>query len=492
MTADPKIRRVALLARAGLARERLATVVDEAGVHCVLAADPTQLDPADLLEAEPQVLLVALDAATEEVLERFDAVLGDPSIDVIFEEAENIARREGWDAARWQRHLVAKLQGHADVLPPSVGPAPVTDAGTADIATAVVAPSSYAAFDPLNAEMDASYFGTRAESSLLPPLTDGQDAWVAPIELDNPYGDLGAQDDGLLPDDADDGRDLDFSLAQFLPEGASASQVADGELEIFDPMMADEPDALAAAGDEPGRPAVGFASSGLTLLDDVEGAYVPDSTQLADSFQHDLAEINERIAGLELLDDTPRRGPEHARGAVLVLSGIGGPDAVRQLLGALPGGFARPVLVQQRLDGGRYDKLVVQLQRATTLPVKLAEPGQLALAGMVFILPDTVGLRAGDFGMRFSNDPGDDVLAALPPPDSAVLLLSGSDPAQVDAAMTHKWAGALVAGQAADGCYDPTAPDALAARGGDVAPPAELAQTLCKRWPTRGTQDVQI
>ena len=69
---------------------------------------------------------------------------------------------------------------------------------------------------------------------------------------------------------------------------------------------------------------------------------------------------------------------------MLVLAGIGGPDAVRQLLGSLPNDFPRPVLVQQRLDGGRYDKLVAQMQRATTLPVRLAEPGLAAIAGLIY------------------------------------------------------------------------------------------------------------
>ena len=64
------------------------------------------------------MVLVVLDPATEEAIDRFDSVLGDPSIEVIFEEAEHALHAEGWDAARWVRHLAAKLHRHADVLPP--------------------------------------------------------------------------------------------------------------------------------------------------------------------------------------------------------------------------------------------------------------------------------------------------------------------------------------------------------------------------------------
>src|SRR5690606_17755685 len=42
----------------------------------------------------------------------------DPAIAVIFEEAELASQRTGWDAARWVRHLAAKLHHHDDVLPP--------------------------------------------------------------------------------------------------------------------------------------------------------------------------------------------------------------------------------------------------------------------------------------------------------------------------------------------------------------------------------------
>ena len=49
-------------------------------------------------------------------------MLGDRAIEVIFDEADLAARREGWDAARWVRHLAAKLHRHDDVLPPGREP----------------------------------------------------------------------------------------------------------------------------------------------------------------------------------------------------------------------------------------------------------------------------------------------------------------------------------------------------------------------------------
>jgi len=154
---------------------------------------------------------------------------------------------------------------------------------------------------------------------------------------------------------------------------------------------------------------------------------------------------------------------------------------VRQLLGALPEGFPRAVLVQQRLDGGHYDKLVAQMQRATTLPVKLAASGDALQGATVYILPPTLGVQANDRALAFNDSPTE-LLESLPANDSAVLMLSGSDPAQVDAVMKLAGAGALIAGQALDGCYDVAAPAAHAARGGQAGKPQDLARRLAERW----------
>ena len=70
--------RVALLARPGEACERLRAALREAGGDIVLEADPSAIDPAALRAAAPETVLVALDPAVEDALEKFDDVLADP------------------------------------------------------------------------------------------------------------------------------------------------------------------------------------------------------------------------------------------------------------------------------------------------------------------------------------------------------------------------------------------------------------------------------
>src|ERR1700741_3555446 len=111
-------RRVVLLARPGAARERMREALDQAGANVVVEADPATSDQASVLTAQPEAALIVLDAATDEALERFDGVLSNPQIEVLFEEAELVLGRVGWDAARWVRHLRAKLGLSDTVLPP--------------------------------------------------------------------------------------------------------------------------------------------------------------------------------------------------------------------------------------------------------------------------------------------------------------------------------------------------------------------------------------
>src|SRR5690606_9968816 len=85
--------------------------------------------------AAPRAVLVALDPAVEDVLDRYDPVLLDPAMTVIYDAAELAAKREGWDAARWTRDPAAKRGGHRDVPPPGRGAA--TAGARAEAATGV-------------------------------------------------------------------------------------------------------------------------------------------------------------------------------------------------------------------------------------------------------------------------------------------------------------------------------------------------------------------
>lgn len=335
-----KRKRVVLLARAGAARERTQAAIVDAGGDVVACLDPGEASEDAVRAADPGVLMVVLDPAVEQALDRFDAILGDPSIEAIFEDADVAMRREGWEAARWARHLAAKLQGHDDVLP----------------RTAV-------------------------------------------------------------------------------------------------PNAADAP-AASAAVDEDAR------------------------------FHDEIAALQLRVAAMPALP----HGNELAQaprlqGAVAVAAGVGGPDAVRQLLGGLPGGFPRPVLLRQHhAQAASALHLPHQLLVLAAVDA-LAQPGDTLAPGTVHVLPDGLDVQVAPAGLVVVASEGEPRFAALPPGDSAILLLSGADPALVERALSVALGGGLALGQSAENCFDPAASQALVVRGGQADGIAGLVHRLQQRWP---------
>jgi chemosensory pili system protein ChpB (putative protein-glutamate methylesterase) len=437
--------RVVLLARSGPARAALHDAVLAAGARIVLEEDPAALDGETISAAAPTAVLVALEPAIEDAMERLAPVLEAPGITLIFDDAEVAAGRAGWDAQRQVRHLSAKLNGHADVLPP----------GHDEQGDAIPAPGL--------------------------PVTPQQRHAGAVI---GPYLD----EAGLLAD----ALPADGLLAAPLPSPMHA-QAPDAVLDVLpwetttNTPSADEP---AADPLSSGAPGTGPDAAGRASFPEASAAapFVPPPSSWALVDEPTESEVRASapavvvpdisIEGLSLIDPEA----DAIDGAVLVLAGIGGPDAVRKLLAALPSDFPRPVLVQLRLDGGRYDNLVKQLARVSQLPVELACPGQMLLPATVHVLPDGVGLVVDGRALRFAEAAGGDVIDALPPGDSAVLMLSGSDSARVDRALALAAEGGWVAGQSLEGCYDPAASRLLAGRNLPLAAPAELALSLTERW----------
>jgi len=424
---------VALLGRSGPARERMREALSLIGARVVLEDEPGAIDARTLADAEPAAILVALEPAIEEALEALEPVLNQPGITVIFDEAELAARREGWDAQRWARHLSAKLHGHDDVLPPGAEQEP----SWAPEPGLPVTPAQLHATQPVGVHLQAA-------AQALDDVPG--DTLFAPIEL--------ALDDEPAP-----------------PARAQPM------LEPIDNPFADAPAvaaAPAAAAPAPSLSALGDSST-WGLVDEVA---IVERTPTETNFDHIPSH------GLSLVDLDPEAEAAKAHGAVLVIAGIGGPDAIRRLLGALPAEFPRAVLIRMALDGGQYGNLVRQMGRVSPLPVELAEAGLALSPGKAFILPDGVGLGTSEQGLAFA-DGGElsALIAALPGEDSAVLLLSGANESLVPNVLALGEQGAWVAGQSAEGCYDPAAAARLVQAGCPSGDPAQLAQSLAERWP---------
>ena len=502
--------RVVLLARPGAAREQLRGALLGAGAQIALEDDPNSLDADTLAASRPQAVLVALEPAIEDALARLDPVLSDPGLTVIYDEAALASAREGWDAQRWARHLNAKLHGHRDVLPPGAEieppqapepgrpPAPAQLHEDAPLDPHLDEAAGQAVSLPVDAGFDAPAPALETGGDAYDSLdTASSPRWSAPLTLaDAPE----PVQPPAVPSEATP------PPLEFEDEGASA-QPADAfviDLENWAPPEAPErqalvdtpvlePQAPAAPAVEappvaheppapPPRPSFGT----LSLVEDFQ-VTVPDKRAPSEPppLPPGFGDLNLELEALDpahgvAADSLP--GSEAVPGAVLLFAGIGGPDAVRRVLAELPPTLEQPVLVHLRLDGGRYDNLLRQIERVSPLPVTLPVAGAVARAGVVYVVPDDLSARARGGKVEFVAEPTDvtALLGGLPPHRTAVLLLSGAAPAHAEPALMLAARGGLVGGQSLQGCYDWAASRALEAGGGETAAPEELAHRVAQ------------
>ena len=634
--------RVVLLARAGKAADHLAEAVRQAGAELLATVDPATADEAALRALRPHAVLVALEPSIEPMLDKLEALLSDPTLTVIYDEADVAAHRAGWDAARWARHLSAKLRHDSNVLPPgtesdqdwqpSPGQIPKPAAAYADVdmtaftreavahadsvpadgapvdsvPAATLSPPAASLIDAIPAAPTAPVAPPIAAPPPLPPVAQetasqmptpsgieafqtasfetmalesaaldaasfeaGEGAGIESVSLDSMSFDSvqldsmqlegmqlesmqldGMQLDGIPTDDIayesvsvaapsvtpmvldedaffleelsvtdlptlnaepgatiryDDGLDVGFegddasgfqsfdidpTHSAAAPSRQPQEPISADEVMSFEALIASSmavADAAPAA--SPAQPKPEFSLGGLSLAP-VDEAPVVVEKPASSPASHDLSALESRISGLSLVDIGESAGDAavgiQATPVVLVEAGLGGPDPARQLLSSIPAEFLAVVLVRLHLQGGRYDRLVSQMERTAALPVALAQSGATASPGTIYFLPDGIGLtaRAGGFGFVDEVAPAAAMFAALPSGASALVFLSGSDPQLVDSAMAAAATGTLVVAQSPEDCYDGAACAELRNRGVASGLPAELAGRLASRWPS--------
>lgn len=571
--------RVALLARPGDARDQLRRALAELGARLVAEGDPAELDPGQVAGEKPTVVLVSLEPAIEDSLSRFDDLLAAPGIEVMYDDAETTRQLDGWDLARWARHLAAKLVG-TDLLPPAPGgsdhvpeinltlepgaprtpaqemagekledyaaesldlsewvptepslastqvpapeaaeaaPSPVAgapsdddlsldiDLGGLELAMEVdagefAAPAVQAAgadHDDLEfnaADFDIDLSALPDEGSPLPTANEPEHATLddepllADLELEGGTVNFSSftDEDAPLAEGMDD--DVAALAAQLEAYEAQDRHPEPAAIDFTSNQAPDAPSAAAPAAAAPAaaapRASSGFGSLELMPMDGDHSA-APAAAPPPPAVMRE-APSSTPASRLTLVDDgedTPIDNRPAAPGALLVLAGLGGPDAVRQLLSALPPNLPVPVLLYQHLDTGKHDRLLGQLAKASKLPLDLALEGKNAFAGRVGVLQPGIGVRRDGNGFAFvAVNALADVAAALPAADSVVLLLSGADPSVVPAVLALQDAGALVLAQDPSSCFDSVAAGLLIDAGAVAASPAELARIVIERW----------
>ena len=453
--------RVVVLGRAGEAQQQLLNALNELGAQTLAVGDFDQLEPDEIRAKQPDVWLVSIDEGTDSGrMDRWQPLFDDPDATVIFDDADVTRRLSGWDLARWARHLAAKVLGRDDVLPPVSPDAERLPQAASD-------GESTATDIPVDEVMS---FET-----------------AAPAATSKPPKDFAAQ---MVSDEDAAFAALNASFAAVQAQQARAEPAA---MALDDLLMAHNKSestvpnaptpatASAAAGSAPsGPPAPSGGLSELSLL----GMDV-DLTAPKVAVKPSGPEPSFDLSHLELeplTEPEEVKGPEAASitsGALLIIAGLGGPDAVRQFLGGLPPGMAMPVLLWQHLDAGKHDRLAQQMAKATKLPVYLAKPGDLARSGEVGVMGAGMGVVSEDgswWVKQGSPSPSHALAPALKDARSILVVLSGAEPVIVEFAKSHRSSGGLVLVQTSSTCFDGTAAAALESQGIASGSPGNLAQ----------------
>jgi len=118
------------------------------GARIVYEADLRTFAPAELVGSSADVVVVDLDNPGDDDLDRlYDTVEGGhPRL--VFNDADASRKLEGWDRARWARHLAAKLVGEIALDPPRPDDARAIEPRVAAIA-GVAAPAEEAFAEPI-------------------------------------------------------------------------------------------------------------------------------------------------------------------------------------------------------------------------------------------------------------------------------------------------------------------------------------------------------
>ncbi|HVI55210.1 MAG TPA: chemotaxis protein CheB [Luteibacter sp.] len=238
------------------------------GARIVYESDLRAFAPAELVGSSADVVVVDLDDPSDSDLDRlYDTVEGGhPRL--VFNDADASRHLEGWDRARWARHLAAKLVGTTPMDPPRPEDARAIEPRIEAIA-GVAAPAEEALDEPLVDELAITGSHGYAESPMV--LRDDGGAVAA---VDEAPG-AGASDD------------LDDSIRFSEPPADSAE-----EGEGTDPLaLAAELEALLADSDAD-------SINGSDGLEDVPSAPL-ELTELASL----------DLSGFEVVDEAPPPAP---------------------------------------------------------------------------------------------------------------------------------------------------------------------------------------
>jgi hypothetical protein len=424
---------------------QLRDALRERGARIVHEGTLATLDREVLDGTGAEVVVVNLDEDADGDLDRLYELLDGNHPRVVFNDAQASRRLDGWDRARWARHLAVKVMAEGDFDPPRPLDAPAVSVAAGDLAVAGVSQMTLADADEPVAPEPISAKHAAMASVDEPVELDGADTAESESLAAELEALLAADEDVPLEEELGSGlkfsaeddlpplHDGHFGVDAFATQGPAPVERDEMEQDVaVRPMPSFQLDHLALAPlDEsfmstpPATPVVAekeqssllgtaaawalvdadeappvatprpseFGIEKLTAADFLapEGGSTEES-DIEPGMSLELVSIEEAIA------PTIHEGATHemllgdldsAISRVLVLGAAADSvDAVCAFLSQLPSDLRVTVLHVQHLDGKSAGALAQQLDQHSRLPVREAVHGARARVGEVLVVPD--------------------------------------------------------------------------------------------------------
>ncbi|WP_233841236.1 chemotaxis protein CheB [Dyella sp. 2HG41-7] len=450
----------------------LRTALSEHGAKIVHEGPVSSFDETSLRQAGLNVLVVNLDDSVDDAaLDRIYDLIGEGDISVVFNDAQASRALDGWDRARWARHLAAKALNHNSIDPPRPDNAkavetpdvpledephaepimasdPAEEAAVANASVEGVEDQPAETSETLAAELEALLasqeatdhveheFGSglkyRAEDELA-PLHDGhfgeeerveaaaveEAAPVSPVEpvrAQTPEYDINLDHLSLASWDED--------VTPPAIEKASLAQQTPGPSAPEWGFVEEEHLTSAPASTEKKSFGVEKVSAADYLAPNIEHEEgTPPPIELGMSLE--LVSIEEAIAPKQDYEafETRLHELDTAFARLLVIGAARDSDAsLASFLAALPGDFKLPILLTQHQGYGAAEQLVTSLTASCPLPVKVATAGMRARVGEVVVVPRGQQVRITRDGRVELNAANDDTNEHSPSIDTSFTM----------------------------------------------------------------------
>jgi two-component system chemotaxis response regulator CheB/chemosensory pili system protein ChpB (putative protein-glutamate methylesterase) len=390
-------------------------------------------------------------------------------------------------------------------------------------------PSARRGSDDPTLELDLA----ELEAGLEALADEGDDVEVAPassVYVEAGAGDLEGDsfegladfenDSGARLPSSDDEAELDLSLDEDVAALSAQLDALGGAAAAHQPLIDDpqlaadaasafeigyevpepETEAPPAAAAPPPTAGSDFGELSLLDLDAEPTAPTAERPQRPASKDFDLSGLS--LAPIDGETEEPGDPQTAAQGAqirrVVVLgASIGGPDALRSFLAAIPANFPALFVLVQHLENGFFSRLAQQLQKSSALAIRVVDDSVTQTRmGEVLVLPSDARFRVLRNGRvqreNYAAPPRykpciDDAFRALADEfarDTVAIIFSGMAGDAVEGASHVTAMGGEVWGQDPQSCVVSSMIDGAQARGllEEVGSPRELAEKLVARF----------